>query len=146
MLSLKPGFILLLALFCTSAAFSQSTADSTRIEAFIEGITAGTTKVVGMYGDQNFIADTAIIDATGHFILKRKSPLPAGLYTFLLPGNKSFSILLDNNEQFVTIRAKSADFLGSLQVQGSLNTDLFYQTNRFQVAQEPELNQLAEQL
>ncbi len=146
MLAQKPRFILFFALFCSSVAFSQGKADSTRIEAFIEGITAGTTKVVGMYGDQNYIADTAIIDATGHFILKRKSPLPAGLYTFLLPGNKSFSILLDNNEQFVTIRAKSSDFLGSLQVQGSLNTDLFYQTNRFQVAQEPELNQLAEQL
>jgi peroxiredoxin len=128
--------------FFALATFAQSAAyDSTRIEAFIQGIPAGTAKLVGMWGDQNYLADSAIVDAQGHFVLSRKNLLPSGFYTFLLPGMKSFSMLMDHNQR-MTIRANSADFLGTMQVEGSLDMELFYQTSRYQAQQDPELNQL----
>ncbi|MBK6994730.1 MAG: hypothetical protein IPH31_07310 [Lewinellaceae bacterium] len=46
--------------------------DSTQIEAFLEGIPAGMAKLVGVWGDQNFIADSAAVDASGHLVLRRK--------------------------------------------------------------------------
>ncbi|MFN0015464.1 MAG: redoxin domain-containing protein [Saprospiraceae bacterium] len=118
--------------------------DSTRIEVFIEGLQAGTARLVGTYGDQNYIADTTVVDATGHFVLRRQRPLQAGFYYFLLPGQKNFSVLLDKEDQFMTLRAKLPDIPGTMAVNGSVNTELLYRNTRYQSAQEPELNQLTQ--
>lgn len=120
--------------------------DSTRIEVFIEGLQAGTVRLIGNYGDQNYIADTTVADATGHFVLRRARPLQPGFYYFLLPGQKNFSLLIDKEDQFMTLRAKVADIPGTMQVKGSLNTELLYRNSRFQGAQEPEMNQLSQVL
>ncbi|MEQ1743851.1 MAG: redoxin domain-containing protein [Saprospiraceae bacterium] len=118
--------------------------DSTRIEVFIEGLQAGTARLVGTYGDQNYIADTTLVDATGHFVLRRERPLQSGFYYFLLPGQKNFSVLIDKEDQFMTLRAKLPDVTGTMQVKGSINTELLYRNSRYQFAQEPELNQLTQ--
>lgn len=128
------------------AQSASSVKDSTYIEAFIEGLQAGTVRLVGTYGDQNYIADTTVADANGHFILRRQKALPAGFYYFLLPGQKSFSILVDRDDQHMTLRAKADDITGTLQVSGSLNTALFYRNARYQNTQEPELKQLSQTL
>lgn len=119
--------------------------DSTFIEAFIEGLPAGKIRLVGTYGDQNYLADSSMADATGHFILRREKPLQPGFYYFLLPGQKNFSILVEQ-DQHMTLRAKAADITGTIQVKGSLNTELLYRNFRFQNAQEPELNQISQTL
>jgi len=116
--------------------------DSTQIEAFLEGIPAGSAKLVGVWGDQNFLADSTMVDASGHLVLRRKKLLPSGFYTFLLPSMKQLSILVDKDQR-MTMRAKATDFLGTMQVEGSTNTDLFYRTLQFQSKQDPELNQLS---
>ena len=130
------------------AAFSlhAQTIDSTLIEVQIEGIPAGKTRMIGVYGDRNYIADSAMVDNTGRFEIRRKNLLPAGFYTFLLPGsNKNFSILIDRDQRF-SLRANASDIGGTMQVNGSLNTFLFYENYRFQAKQDPELNQLTEQM
>lgn len=127
-------------------ALHAQTMDSTHIEVQIEGIPAGKTRLVGVFGDRNYIVDSAVVDATGRFEIRRKNLLPAGFYTFLLPGgNKNFSILVDKDQLFF-LRANAADIPGTMQVVGSLNTSLFYENYRFQAKQDPELNQLAEQM
>lgn len=126
-------------------AYGKATvADSTLIDVYIEGMSAGTVRLVGTYGDQNYLADSSSADASGHFILRREKPLPAGFYYFLLPGQKNFSILIDRDDQQMTLRAKVADIPSTMQVNGSINTDLLYRNFRFQSAQEPELNQLGQ--
>lgn len=124
------------------AVFTQW--DSTYIDAYMEGLAEGPVKLIGVYGDQNYIADSAVVDATGHFTLKRKSPLKPGFYTFLLPAMKNFSILVDRDDQRMTLRAKVPDFMASMRVEGSMNTQLLYETNRYQIKQEPALTQVAE--
>lgn len=139
-----PLFLVFAAISAVSArTVEPPVADSTRIEVHIEGLQAGTARLVGTYGEQNYIADTAVVDASGHFVLRRERLLPAGFYYFLLPGQKNFSILVDKEDQFMTLRAKVADIQGTLQINGSLNTELLYRNFRFQGAQELELNQLA---
>ncbi|MBL7776501.1 MAG: redoxin domain-containing protein [Saprospiraceae bacterium] len=138
--------IFLLSTFFSPMAQAQKAtpvADSTLIDVTIEGMPAGKVRLVGTYGDQNYLADSSSADANGHFVLRRQKPLPAGFYYFLLPGQKNFSILIDQ-DQHMTLRAKMADIPGSMEVSGSLNTDLLYRNFRFQNAQEPELNQLGQ--
>jgi len=120
-------------------------ADSAFFDVTIEGIPAGKVRLVGTYGDQNYLADSATADANGHFILRRQKPLQPGFYYFLLPGQGNFSILIDQDQQ-MTLRANRADIPGTMQVKGSLNTELLYRNFKFQSAQEPELNQLSQTL
>ncbi|MFN0216771.1 MAG: redoxin domain-containing protein [Saprospiraceae bacterium] len=139
------AFALFTGSFCFAQKSDQSapaSLDSTQIEAFLEGIPAGPAKLVGVWGDQNFIVDSAIVDASGHLLLRRKNLLKPGFYTFLLPSMKQLSFLVDKDQR-MTMRAKSPDFFGTMQVEGSINTELFYQSVRFQTKQEPELNQLS---
>ena len=114
--------------------------DSTQIEAYLEGIPAGLTRLVGVWGEQNYLVDSTLVDTYGHLILHRKKPLTPGFYTFLLPGMKQLSFLIDK-DQYMVMRAKASDFMGTMQVEGEINTDLFYQTIRYQTKQEPELAQ-----
>lgn len=135
---------LLTLLFVAPLTAQQATTDSTTIEGFIEGLQAGKTRMVGTYGDQNYLADSAMIDASGHFMIRRRRTLPAGYYTFLLPGGKNFAILIDKNEQHLVLKAKAADIPGTLQTEGSLNTQLFYENMRFQSLTDGELMSLGE--
>lgn len=121
---------------------AQTTIDSTLIDVTIDGIPAGTVRIVGTYGDQNYLADSTIADAKGHFVIKRTHPLPAGYYFFLLPGQRNFPFLIDNDQHF-TLHAKADDIIGTMEVDGSLNTDLLYQNLRFQSIQDPELGRLS---
>lgn len=129
-------------LFSFSVYAQNSGIDSTQIEAYLEGVPAGVAKLVGVWGDQNYLADSAIVDDKGHFVLRRKNLLPSGFYTLLLPGMKNLSFIVDKDQR-MTIRANIADVVGSISVEGSINTELFYQTTRQQMQFESELTQLA---
>lgn len=134
---------LILAAICCAVSLQAQTIDSTLIDVTVEGIPAGIARVVGTYGDQNYLADSAMVDEKGHFIVKRQHPLPAGYYFFLLPGQKNFPFLIDQDQRF-SLHAKASDIIGSMQVDGSENTDLLYQNLLFQYLQDPELNRLSE--
>ncbi|TNE63807.1 MAG: redoxin domain-containing protein [Bacteroidetes bacterium] len=144
-------FFILPALFQTIARAAQpapvhTVADSTVIDVYIEGMQAGKVRLVGTYGDQNFLADSSLADASGHFTLRREKPLRPGFYYFLLPGQKNFSILVDQEDQFMTLRANVEDIPGTIQVEGSLNTELLYRNFKFQKAQDPELSRMGQLL
>lgn len=135
-------------LFCalllafSSQKIAAQVADSTVIEVTAIGIQPGKVSLVGTWGDQNYIADTTVADANGHFVLRRQKTLPPGFYYFLMQGQKNFSFLIDK-EQFIKMKFDVADITKTLEVEGSLNTELFYKNQRFQSGQELELNQLA---
>jgi peroxiredoxin len=134
------------ALFLAVATFltAQTPTDTVQIEAFIKGMSPGKVSLVGMTGDYNFIADTLLADANGHFLYKRREALPAGFYSFLLPDQgKSFSILIDK-DQHMQLRADISDIPNTMQVTGSINTDLFYKTTQFQMKQDADIQKTVE--
>jgi peroxiredoxin len=124
----------------------QAAADSTVIDVTIEGMPAGKVRLVGTFGDQNYIADSSMADAGGHFVLRRAHPLLPGYYTFLMSGRYNFSILVDNEDQHISVKAKATDIFASAEIKGSPNTELFFQNMRFQIQQEPAMNAAADQL
>ncbi|MCC6280670.1 MAG: redoxin domain-containing protein [Saprospiraceae bacterium] len=128
---------------CSIGALRAQTIDSTLIDVTIEGIPPGIARVVGTYGDQNYLADSTMVDDKGHLVLKRKNLLPAGYYFFLLPGQRNFPFLIDKDQRF-TLRAKANDLIGTMEVEGSLNTELLYKNLLFQSIQDPELGRLSE--
>jgi peroxiredoxin len=135
----------LLFLFCLlCGALNAQPSDSTLIEVFVEGLTPGKVRVVGTYGDQNYLADSTVADDKGHFVIRRKDALLSGYYTFLLPGQKNFAVLVDTQDLHMTVRANVADIAGTLAVENGLNTELFYRNIRYQGKQDPELNKLIE--
>lgn len=133
------GFFFFIVLFSAQA----QDIDSTLIDVTLEGLPAGKVRLVGSFGDQNYIADSSMADAGGHFVLRRKKPLPSGYYTFLLPASKNFAFLVDQDQRF-TLRAKANDIYGTAVAEGSLNAELFFRNMKFQAQQEPELNQVGE--
>ena len=138
---MKPILALLACILSAQLLHAQK--DSTLIDVTIEGIPAGMVRIVGTYGDQNYLADSTIADANGHFVVKRQHPLYPGYYFFLLPGQKNFPFLVDTDQHF-TLHAKASDLIGTMQVDGCLNTELLYQNLVFQSIQDPELGRLSD--
>ncbi len=140
--SIFTSLFLLSALLAFAQKATQAVSadfDSTQIEAYLEGVPAGMAKLVGVWGDMNFIADSTPVDASGHLVLRRKKQLLPGFYTFLLPGMKNLSFLIDKDQRF-TMRANIADALNTMKVEGEgINTQLFYETIRYQNKQEADL-------
>ena len=133
-----------------AAALAQKTTkpattpvDSTLIDVTLDGLGAGKVRVVGTYGDQNYLADSTTADEKGHFVIRREHPLLAGFYYFLLPGQRNFSFLVDQDQQ-MTLHANADDIPNTMQVSGSINTELLYRNFKFQAGQEAELNQLGQ--
>lgn len=129
-------------LFCATLLSAQS--DSLVIEGFIEGLPAGKMKLIGTFGDQNFMSDSTVVDAQGHFVVRRKNTIPGGYYYFLMSNGINFSILLDDNEQKVTLRGSTKDLVNTITAEGSLNSELLYEGFRIQARQETEMNQISE--
>jgi len=117
--------------------------DTTYMEAHIDGLTPGWAKLVGTLGDQNFLIDSANVDQLGRFMLRKSPAMPSGYYYFLLPGQKNFSFLIDKERKLV-FRANANDIGGTIQVEGSKNAQLFFETSRFQAKFDPEIKQTNE--
>ncbi len=91
---------------------------------------AGKTKLVGMFEDQRFIVDSAVIDANGHFEITRKRLLPQGFYYFILPGQKALQFLLDRDQIF-EFSGDMTNIATTAQVKGSRCIELFYDGMKF---------------
>ncbi len=91
---------------------------------------SGKTKLVGMFEDQRFIVDSAVIDANGHFEIKRKKLLPQGFYYFILPGQKALQFLLDRDQIF-EFSGDMANIATTAKVKGSRCVELFYDGMKF---------------
>ncbi|NOT36334.1 MAG: AhpC/TSA family protein [Saprospiraceae bacterium] len=127
-------------IFLVSGVFAQ--VDSCHIRFYIEGINAGKVKLIGSFADQNYLADSTVADKSGYFEFKRKSPLKPGYFFVILPDYSNIHFMIDHNDQFMTVRTKKSDLYNSAKVEGSINTELLYQSIRMQVKQESLLDSL----
>lgn len=102
------------------------------IQLFAAGINGGIAKLIGVFGDQNFIADSAAIKPDGSFTFERDSVYPAGLYFALLPNNTSFQIIIDANQHF-SMKTKTPDLVQNMEITNSIDNTLLYESLRYQV-------------
>lgn len=109
-------------------SIGQKTAE---IRFSIDGYNSGFAKIIGIYGDQNFILDSVMIQPTGQFVLKKDSILPQGLYYVLLPDYKNISFILDQHQQF-DIKTSKHGFIKNLKSENHLTNKLYFESLQIQ--------------
>lgn len=120
-------------LFCAARLFAQT--DSCDIRILVEGITPGKVKLIGAFADQNYLADSTMVDEHGVIEFKRKSPLKPGYFYVILPDYSNLHFLADTDQHFV-IRTKRSDLFGAATVEGSSDNEMLYASFRMQLRHE----------
>ena len=105
---------------------------SMRIEMQVKGAANDVAKLLGVYGNQNYVADSAKADANGTFIFEADTLLPNGFYYVMLSSDNSyFQMLLDKDQEF-SLETVKGDFVNSMKVNGCLDNELLYKNLKFE--------------
>ncbi len=131
----------LIVISISQSLFSQK--DSCHIKFYIEGMTGGKVKLIGSFADQNYLADSAIVDNRGFFEFKRKSPYKPGYFFVILPDYSNIHFMVDIADQHMSVTTKKSDLYGAAKVEGSINTQLLYESFKMQLRQEPLVDSLS---
>jgi peroxiredoxin len=111
--------------------------DPPKIEVQVNGLSGGEAKLVGMYSDQNYLADQVPVDANGHFVFQKADAYRPGFFFVVLPDGSNFQIMLDRDQQ-CSITTTAGRLVQDMKVEGCLDTELFYQTLRYEEVENPK--------
>ncbi|MEL7248267.1 MAG: redoxin domain-containing protein [Bacteroidota bacterium] len=152
------NWTLILCLLSVSALFWQcSAADaaqenlSTRVAENADftleiiGMGAGNVRLIGILNDQQYLADEATSDENGVVRFQKNEPYKQGLYFVLLPNNTNFTIVVAEDQTF-NLRTSLNDLSGQMQVEGSVDNQLFYQVQAYEGNYQRQLAPLNQQL
>lgn len=120
----------------------RAKAEKPRIEVQVEGLNAGMAYLIGTYQEQNYRVDSAKVDASGKFVFEENEPYRLGLVYCVLPNNNNFQLLIDQDQTF-KIKTNVSDLAGSMQVEGSVDNEMLYQSLKFDDGQRPKLQVIA---
>jgi peroxiredoxin len=135
--------IFLFAILSLSTSYAQK---KLNLSFKVEGVNGGTAKMVGIYADGNFMADTSVIAPDGSFSFNGgKEGYYEGFYYMVMPDNTNFPFLLANGENF-SMKAKAGDYNNTMQVEGSLENKLFYENQKIQITTEQKFNAVSQRL
>ncbi|OWY20138.1 DUF5106 domain-containing protein [Sphingobacteriales bacterium UPWRP_1] len=132
----------------TVPAGMQSAEPATKdalINITVEGLMSGTAKLVGVYADQNFLADSAKVSPEGSFTFQRDSAYLSGLYFVIVPGDKNFQVIIDANQHF-SMKTKQGDFVKYMEVTGSIDNTLLYESLKFQAEVDKKFENIQKRL
>lgn len=124
-------------------SIEESTPD-VRIEVTVEGMEQGTAKMIGVLGDQNYIADTALIDAAGTMKFVRPTRYPEGFYYILLPDRTNLQMMIDANQHF-SMKTQKGNLIQGMQISNSKENDLLYKNLKFQQPLDAQIKATATQ-
>lgn len=100
-----------------------------------------TCKLVAIYGNQNYIVDTAIVQPGGIATFKKQGGYLSGFYYAAFTDNDFIQVLLDDDQEF-TIKTKKGDYVNSTVVEGCLENELLYQNLKFQNEIDPKFTEV----
>ncbi len=119
-----------------------------RLDLRIHGASNDVAKLLGVYGNRNFLVDSAVGDANGNFVFAIDSLMPSGFYYLMLTSDNSYFQLLIGKEQHFAVEATKGDYVNTLKFQNSPDNDLLYKNLRFEAdfnkRLEPVNNQIAQ--
>jgi len=129
-----------------NSSFSDSNSSAPpNIQIEIEGAASGWASLIATYADQNFRIDSTFIDQDGKTTIQRNQAYESGLVYLMLPNRTYFQILLDADQEF-TMKTHIADITNAMQVEGSLDNELLYQTLKHEMETQPEFQRVAQQV
>ena len=104
----------------------------------IENSPSGKCFLIGIYGEQNYKADSGNI-VNGQIKLQRDQLYSGGMYYLLLPDQKSFlQVLIDSDQQF-EMHTQFSGLINNMKVEGSADNELFYQNLKYEENYKKEL-------
>lgn len=95
------------------------------------------------YGKNINVEDSALVNSKGIAVFKKNQKLQPGIYSIVFPGKNKLVDFLVDKEQFITIKADTADLINKTIVTGSKENVFFQQYQKFIVLKGKQL--LAEQ-
>lgn len=123
----------LLLIFSIFLFFSVPAQPKVSITFQIKGMQDGFCKIVGMLGNNNYLVDT-VPAKSGKATYTRNELLPGGLYYFVFPDQKSFIQFLVDKEQQFSLQTDTADLIGQMKINGSVDNLLFYDNQQFEAS------------
>jgi peroxiredoxin len=110
----------------------EQAAGNLKMEVVVAGAGNDLAKLLGVYGNQNFIIDSARSDANGLFVFEADSLLPTGFYYLMLASDNSyFQLVLDRDQEF-RIETQKGNFVNAMKVDGCLDNELLYKNLKFE--------------
>ena len=100
-----------------------------KLEITIEGNEDSILTIGYHLGDKQYIKDTITTDSEGYGIYEGEEMLDQGLYIILLPDNRYFDIIIDD-DQFFSISCSKDDIVGTMKIDGSEENTGFIQYQR----------------
>lgn len=128
-----------------SSTDQASTSESPDIKITIKGAQPGNVRLIGIYTDRQYLADSAKIDANGIIHIKRSKPFESGLLYVALDKGGAIQLLLDKDQTF-TMSTDINDLVGAMQVQGNIDNEVFYKSLKMEGAKQDEISALSQQM
>jgi len=116
---------------CLVASWVSLSAQS-NIKVNIKGLPNGYCRVIGMVGDQNYLADS-VLATDGVATIQRENPLDPGLFYFVFPDRRTFVQFLADEDQEFNLTTDVSNLVGNMKVEGSLDNELFYGNQQFEM-------------
>ncbi|MFN8237456.1 MAG: TlpA disulfide reductase family protein [Chitinophagales bacterium] len=136
---MKPGRILLAITFFLF--FTVQAQSKVSISFEIKGMQDGFCKIVGMLGNNNYLVDT-LPAKNGKALYTRNELLQGGLYYFVFPDQRSFVQFLVDKEQQFSMHSDTADIIGHMKINESVDNTLFYENQQFEAAHRKRLDSI----
>lgn len=105
---------------------------------------SGPVQIVGFYLDQNYVQDTTVAQ-NGVITYKNPKGLPQGLFYFMLKTDQTIQVIVDEDQTF-EMKVAMNDIFNSMQVTGSSENELMYNTIKYEQTINPSIIQVTEQL
>lgn len=115
------------------------------IKVQVAGIGDTTAILANHYGNRQYIQDSVQIDAEGQFIFKGDTALQKGMYMVVLPGQRYFELLVDENQHF-GVQTKINDFVSAMQFENSPQNRVFYDYMQFVKSESQKRQPLIEKI
>ncbi len=131
------------------SATNSSPAESPNIKIKIVGGQPGRVRLIGMFTDQQYLADSSRMDANGEILLtnsaKNGEPFKAGLMFLALQQGGTLQLLIDKDQTF-SMTTHINDLVGSMKVEGSVDNEVLYESLKMEGDLQGQINAFTEQM
>jgi len=104
----------------------------------------GAAKIIGFYLDQRYLEDSVkVTDGFLHFT--KPQGVPQGLYYVVYSETQIIQIIMDEDQKF-EMKLAINDIINTIQITGSDDNSLMYETSKYEMQINPKIIELAEKL
>lgn len=97
-----------------------------KIDVKIKNNTDSVLYLANYYGDKTYLADTAWVKGSGHFVFEKDEKLNGGLYIAVSENKRSLFEFLVADSPEMKFETEGPDFIANMNVSNSFENELFY--------------------